>query len=95
VVSKFGVVAHMGVLAKSSLRRTPRRTAAGLKHVQLEDTELFADAIPWKDPGEVGDAVIDGSQRGDLYIYTYPELIRFAAARHCAIEAAAHAAVNA
>lgn len=73
-------------------RNRPPGGDAGLKDYAMEDLGLFKD-IPWKDPVEIGDIVIEAMARGHLHVFTHDVMLNEVRARHLAIDAAADRAV--
>jgi len=94
--SSVGVSVLLPGPTRTNISRSTRNRddgqGGGLRDVEMEETGLF-EIVPWKDPKDIGDIVIEGMARGDFYIFTHAELIEFVHARHDAIEAAADAAV--
>ena len=77
-------------IGRSSRNRPQELGAGGLADVNLEDTPNFAGvAIPWVDPLQAGDLVVDAIKRGELYIFTHPEMVEKVKARHDGIQQAA------
>jgi NAD(P)-dependent dehydrogenase (short-subunit alcohol dehydrogenase family) len=75
-----------------SRNRPASAERAGLSDVNLDDLpDLFPNGVPYVEPDAVGDLVVAGIRRGDLYILTHPELFAFVADRHAAIDAAVRA----
>lgn len=60
-------------IAKSTRNRRAG-AASGLVDLDLRDTDIFPDGIPWKSPAEIGDIVLAGLASGDLYLFTHPAL---------------------
>jgi len=75
-----------------SSRNREDAASGGLADFTMEELGLFK-IIPWKEPKDIGNIVIDGMTRGDLYIFTHAELLEFVRARNAAIDAAIDAAV--
>jgi len=58
----------------ASLRNRGADGPTGLRDLDLRDSNIFPEGIPWKTPAEVGDIVLRGVQQGELYIFTHPQL---------------------
>ena len=83
-------------LGRSSRNRPEELGEGHLKDVQLEDAAHFRETvIPYVEPDDAGETVIQGIRRGDLYILTHPEMMGFVSERHGRIENAARSALAA
>ena len=83
-------------LGRSSRNRPVEVAEGHLKDVLLEDAAHFQNTvIPYVEPDDAGELVIQGIRRGDLYILTHPEMMGFVNERHERIEAATRAALAA
>lgn len=67
---------------------------AGLKDYDMEEMGLF-ESIPWKEPTQIGDIVIEAMARGELHVFTHTVMLDELRARHRTIEAAASFAESA
>lgn len=46
----------------------------GLSDLDLRETDIFPDGIPWQTPQQIGQIVMEGIRTGELYLFTHPEL---------------------
>jgi len=55
-------------------RDNPARANSGLVNMDLADSDIFPEGIPWKTPREIGEMVLEGIISGELYLFTHPQL---------------------
>lgn len=77
----------------SSFRNRSKHADTGLADVKMDELEVL-DGIPWKEPTEIGDIVIEGMARGSLYVFTHAQMLETVRSRHRSIEAAADDAIT-
>ena len=94
--SRVGVTVLCPGPVRSNIKTSHRNRPASLLGGGLVDSDLEQSeegrAMPWLDPEQVGDVVVQAIQRGDLYALTHPEMAGIPAARHARIAAAFEAA---
>lgn len=79
----------------TSSRNRPADAGVGrLYDVRSEDLGVFDGDVPYISPEETGGLVIDSIKRGDLYIFTHPEMALWTKYRNDAIEKAAMDAIS-
>jgi len=50
------------------------RANSGLVNMDIADSDIFPEGIPWKTPREIGEIVLEGIMSGELYLFTHPQL---------------------
>jgi NAD(P)-dependent dehydrogenase (short-subunit alcohol dehydrogenase family) len=58
----------------TSMRNRPDERGTGLMNLDLEDSDIFPEGIPWKTPRQIGEIVLHGILTGELYLFTHPQL---------------------
>jgi len=59
-------------LGKSTRNRPADLRGGGLADFDLEDLPQYRDTLPWKEPAEVAEVVVEAIRSGQLYAITHP-----------------------